>query len=167
MDTMSDLPIGATEAHELAHYETPVSTLPIPNVTWSIQKHTVAQMLALEGKSIAQISRETGVPVSAINKWNQHGEFKDYKNQMVMEAAKESKAMLLSLSLKMLNAKVAYAEETDSYGRLSGKDILDIMETVRKLTTNDDAKEDSQYSSILEKILGITNKPLEISSTPS
>ena len=151
-----------TDAHELAAYETPVSTLPIPNVTWSIEKHKVAQMLALEGKSIAQISRETGVPVSAINKWNQHGEFRDYKRQIIMEAAKESKDMLLSLNLKILNARVAAAEETGDYARLSGKDTLDIMESVRKLTTNDDPKEDSQYSSILEKILGITNKPIEI-----
>ena len=155
-----------SEASELASFETPVVSSVIPNVVWSIEKHKVAQMLALEGKPKTQISRETGVPVPTINKWLQHGEFRDYINQIVMEAAGTAKALLISLDLKILNARIAAAEESGDYGRLSGKDTLDIADSLRKLTSADEDKEDSKYSSILEKILGITgSKPIEVPAT--
>ena len=155
-----------SEAFELASFETPVITSKVPNVVWSIEKHKVAQMLALEGKNKTAISKETGVPVPTINKWLQHGEFRDYINDITMEAAGTMKAMLISLDLKMINARIEAAEVSGDYARLSGKDTLDIIDNLRKLTGADESKEDSAYANVMKKMLGITaGKPIEVYAT--
>ena len=164
---MTTLPeVIPSEAFELASFETPVVTTTVPNVRWSIEKHLVAQDLAIAGINKTQISKNRKVPVPTINKWLENGEFRDYVNQIVMEAAGTAKALLISLDLKILNARIAAAEESGDYGRLSGKDTLDIADNLRKLTGADESKEDSGYASIMKKILGITeNKPIEVTAT--
>lgn len=149
----TDVVPAASEAFELADFETPVSTLPVPNVVWSIEKHTVAQMLALEGKSKARISRETGVPVGTITKWQQHGEFRDYINQLVLEQVAVLKARKLQDLLKTLAAREAAAEAADDWAGFSKADSLDILAAIRKETGEEERREDSRYSQVLEKLL--------------
>lgn len=159
-------PALGTEAFELADFETPVSGAPLPNVRWSIEKHKVAQLLALSGLAKTQISRETSVPLATINKWLQHGEFVDYVNQLVLESATMMKAKRLQLLTKILDARIAEAEKTGDYSRLSKLDTLDIIDRLRKETGEDEDRKESKYAQILEKIITATQGPPVINITP-
>ena len=160
--------VKETDAFELADFETPVSGDILPSVVWSIEKHKVAQMLALSGLSKSQISRETGVPLQTINKWVQHGEFSDYVNKLVLESATLMKAKRLQVLTKILDARIAEAEKVGDYARLSKLDTLDIIDRIRKETGDDEDRKESKYTQILEKLVGMsstTQKPL-IDVTP-
>lgn len=157
----------ATNAFELASFETPVDSTPLPNVVWSIEKHKVAQLLAVSGMSKSKISRETGVPLSTINKWLTHGEFTDYINSLVMESVTLMKAKRLQLLTKMLDARIEEAEVNGDYARLSKLDTLDIIAAIRKETGEEEKKDESKYTQILEKIVGMTSTPKVIPATPS
>jgi hypothetical protein len=155
----------ATDAFELANFETLVDNSPLPNVMWSIEKHKVAQMVALSGLSKAQISRETGVPLSTINRWLTHGEFSEYINTLVLESASVMKAKRLQLLTKILDARIAEAETTNDYARLSKLDTLDIINAIRKETGEEEKRDESKYTQILEKIVGITSQPPKVIPT--
>jgi len=148
-----------TDAFELADFETPLSTSAVPNVLWSIEKHKVAQLLALSGLSKAQISRETKVPLGAIKKWQESQEFRDYVNQLVLESANLMKATRLQILTKILNARIDEAEKTDDYARLSKADTVDIINAIRKETVEDEEKKESKYVQILEKMVELTHQP--------
>ena len=165
---MEDLQFGANfpavsapvvSISELAEYETPVSTTPVPAVAWSMEKHMVAQFLATKGMSKVQVSRETGVPLSAINKWLQNSEFTSYINQIVLDCASVMKAKRLGLLSKILDARIEEAERTGDYARLSKMDTLDIISAIRKETGDEDAAKESSYTRIMEKFLEINNRP--------
>lgn len=153
-----------TNAFELADFETPVSSAAVPNVMWSIEKHTVAQMIALSGLSKAQISRECKVPLGTIKKWMESAEFRDYINQIVLESANTMKATRLQLLTKILNARIEDAEKTGNYATLSKLDTLDVIAAIRKETSDVEETKESKYTQILEKIVGLTNSPKVISA---
>lgn len=152
-----------TDAFELADFETPLSTSAVPNVMWSIEKHKVAQMLALSGLSKTQISRECKVPLGAIKKWQESSEFRDYVNQLVLESANLMKAQRLQILTKILNARIDEAEKTDDYARLSKADTVDIIAALRKETAEDEEKKESKYVQILEKMVELTHQPKVVS----
>jgi len=134
--------VKETDAFELADFETPISNALLPSVVWSIEKHKVAQMLALSGLSKSQISRETGVPLATINKWTQHVEFSDYVNKLVLESASLMKAKRLQVLTKILDARIAEAEKTGDYARLSKLDTLDVIDRIRKETGEDEDRKE-------------------------
>lgn len=145
--------LTGSAAFDLADYETPVvGNIQIPQVRWSIEKHRVAQMLALEGKPKSKISKETGVPVPTINKWLEHGEFRDYINQLVMNEASVMNAESLRMAIKTLRAREAAAEAADDWAGFSRADSMDIISTVRKLT-GEEHKEESSYLKVMEKLM--------------
>lgn len=156
---------SGSEVFELADFETPLTCTPVPAVAWSIEKHKVAQLIATSGMSKQAIARETGVPLPAINKWLQNQEFSDYVNQVVLEAAAVMKAKRLQLMTKILDARIAKAEESDSYDKLSKLDTLDILAAIRKETGEDESDTESKYLHILDKIVSASSKTLDI--TPS
>lgn len=144
---------ASSPAFELADFETPVTSGSLPSVIWSIEKHTVAQMIALSGLTKTQISRETGVPLGTINRWCQHGEFSEYINKLVLESAQVMKAKRLQILNKILDARVEEIEALgEGYARASGKDTLAIVEAIRKETGEEEAHQESQYVSVLGKI---------------
>lgn len=150
-----------TEAFELASFETPdKGPQQVPAVRWSIEKHRVASMLALEGKSRAQISRETTVPEATIKKWQENKEFQDYVQAIVNEEAGLMKSKLLQIKMKMLDARIAQAEETGDWAALSRKDTLDIMAEIREETVEKGDSEKSRYEQILSRIVdaAVANK---------
>jgi hypothetical protein len=127
-------------------------------------------MIALAGLSKVQVSRETGVPLSTINRWLQHGEFTDYINRLVLESAAVMAAKRLQVLTKILDARIAEAEKSGDYARLSRLDTLDIIDRIRKETVAEEDKQESKYTQILDKIVTLTSTPKppkEIDVTPS
>lgn len=165
--TTAELPAVQVEAHELASFETmPGSGAVIP-VMWSIEKHTVAQEIALSGLSKNAISRKTGVPLSAINKWLEHCEFREYINDIVLEKAQTMKAQSLMILNKMLQARLDEAERTNDYAGLSKADTLEIINTIRKETGGDQRKDETTYAQILERMLQASQpKTIELPTAP-
>jgi len=153
-------------AFELASFETPPSgpknSAP---VAWSLQKHQVATLIALSGKAKTEISRETGVPLGAINKWLEHPEFNVYIQDLVLEAAKGFKSQNLMILNKILQARLAEAELQDKYSSLSKADTLEVMAAISKETAAESEKDDTNYAKILRQMFAAQQKTIDI--TPS
>lgn len=148
-----NLPVVATAASELAEFETPVyAPTKLPPVQWSIEKYTVAQELALSGKTKTKIAKDLKIPLAVINKWLENEEFRDYVNDVVMEGAKTLKSKRLQLLMKTLQAREERAE-LDGYDTFSNKDSLDIISEIRKETGEDKGSGQSNYTNLLESLL--------------
>jgi hypothetical protein len=141
------------QTFELADFETPVSTESIAPIVWSVQKYMVAQMIALHGKSLADISRETKVPLHTINAWRKHPDFQDYIHKTIDQAASTMKQDNISLLTKIIAARVAEAEITGDYASLSKKDTLELVKELNNITEDDTKKEASTYEKLLEKLV--------------
>ena len=139
------------EASELSIYETASGNNQVAPVVWSLEKYKVAELLALSSKTKTAISKETNIPVTVINKWLQHPEFKEYVNNIVTTAAKEVHTELMKLKMKVIAARVEEAE-LNGYSTLTNKDTLDVMAEVRK-DTSGDKTQDSSYTNLLEKLV--------------
>lgn len=148
----------------LADFETPVPSETIPPLKWSVQKYTVAQMIALHGKSKRAISLETKVPLNTINNWLAHPDFQAYIKQTLEQAAATMKNDSISLLTKIISARVAEAEVSGDYASLSKKDTLDIVKELNALTEDDNKKEESTYTKLLEKLIGNSSKVVELQS---
>jgi protoheme ferro-lyase len=147
---------------ELAEFETPVSLETIPPIVWSVEKYKVAQMLALHGKSKVDISIETKVPISTINSWCQHPDFKEYIKTTIEQAASTMKQDNISLLTKIIAARVAEAELSGDYSSLSKKDTLEIIKELNVITEDDTKKEESNYTKLLEKLVVASVTPKQI-----
>lgn len=137
---------------ELASFETPVPETTIPPMVWSVEKYTVAQMIALHGKSKADISKETKVPLSTINYWLKHPEFQEYIRKIIDQAAATMKQDNISLLTKIIAARVAEAEISGDFASLSTKDTLELVKELNKITEDDSKKEETGYMRLLEKL---------------
>lgn len=146
----------STGAFELADFENLPSNTSLPPVVWSIEKHTVAQLIALSGMAKTAISRETGVPLGTINKWLQHEEFTDYINHIVLQSATSLKAKRLMILNKVLDARIEEAERLGDYSKLSKLDTLDVLAAIRKENGDEEKKEESKYIQILEKMAALS-----------
>ena len=62
--------------------------------------------------------------------------------------------------MKMIDARVAKVEELGDYSMLSGKDTLDIMESMRKDSEAKEDNEQSQYMKTIEALLVKSSKPV-------
>lgn len=147
-------------ANELASFETEYEAKPAMPVRWSIEKYNVAHELALSGKSKRQVAKELKIPLTAINKWLESGEFRDYIDSIVVEAAKANKNRRLQLLMKTLAAREAQAEE-EGYADFSRKDSLEIIAEIRKETGEDKGANQSNYTNLLESLLkhSMDNQP--------
>jgi anion-transporting ArsA/GET3 family ATPase len=155
-------------ASQLEAFETPIYERPLKPLTWSIEKYEVAQQLALSRKTITQISEDTMVPLSAINRWRAHPDFRAYMDKLVLDTAETLKARRLQLLSKVLDARVERAEELGDYASLTSKDTLDVLEAIRKETVDDQPKESSKYLKTLEALLVKTaRREREIELNPS
>jgi hypothetical protein len=146
----------------LEEFERPISTVPMKQLEWSVEKHEVAQLLSTKGMSIEKVSEITNVPISAIKKWKTHPDFIKYMNDYILSIAESMKAYRLSLYLKIIDARVDKIEAMDNYSMLSTKDTLDILEAMRKETEKEDNKEQSQYLKTLEVLLSKSPNVVEI-----
>lgn len=138
---------------ELADFETPLPTEAISPLIWSVEKYKVAQMIALHGKSIIDISRETKVPLSTINVWRKHPDFQDYIRQTIDKAASTMKQDNISMLTKIIAARVADAELSGDYASLSKKDTLELIKELNSITAEDTKREASTYDKLLEKLV--------------
>jgi DNA-binding transcriptional regulator YiaG len=148
---------------ELEEFERPVPNTPIKNMEWSVEKYEVAQLRATKGMTIDRVSEVTGVPVSAIIRWEKHPAFIKYKNDLILDMADTMRAYRLSLCLKMIDARVNKVEEIGDYSLLSTKDTLDILDSMRKDTEKTDDKEQTQYMKTLEALISKSPSTIEIS----
>ena len=138
---------------ELASFETPVSLEVVRPIQWSVQKYEVAQMMALQGKSKAQISRDTKVPLGTINYWASHPDFVDYLKSLIDSAAASMKNQNISLLSKIIAARVAEAELSGNYASLSKMDTAVLLRDLTELTEADNKREESNYAKLLEKLV--------------
>lgn len=139
------------DAGTLASFETLHTQKQIAPILWSMEKYTVAQELALSGKTKTAIAKELGIPLTAINVWLKHPDFQAYVNQVVMDGASLLKSKKLQLLTKTLAARESEAE-LNGYSTFSNKDSLDIISEIRK-ETGDERSADSSYTSLLEKLV--------------
>lgn len=146
----------------LAEFETPVSENPIQPLVWSTEKYTVAQMIALHGKSRAAISQETKVPLSTINSWLKHPDFQEYVKATIDKAASTMRQDNIALLTKMIAARVAEAELADDYANLSKKDTLSLIKELNDLTGESTSKEESMYAKLFEKVLMKSMEPKKL-----
>lgn len=149
---MPDLPDEVDPA-ELCSFEQPVPLVPIKPLQWSVEKYEVAQLLALSRMNVAAVSAETGVPIHAIRRWKSHPEFQEYMDQLVLESASTLKALRLQVMRKILDARLAFAEDSGNYAALSSKDTLDLLDAMRKETEAQEAQPESNYMKTLEDLL--------------
>lgn len=160
---------GASEAFELAEFETQVPDTPVMPVQWSVEKFKVAQMIALSGKPKTEIAKITGVPLSTINLWLKHGEFQEYINRLVLESAELMKAKRLQVLIKIMEARLEEAELEGNYASLSRKDTVDIIREIREETEEKEATQRSNYEMLLDRLVEIssqTPKPKPIEHKP-
>lgn len=148
---MDNAPAEIIQADTLASFETEVPAVAVVPVRWSYEKHAVAVMVALEGKTKTAIAKELGIPLSAINTWLKHPEFQAYIDQIVTEGALKLKNKKLQLLMKTLAAREEEAEK-DGYSSFSRKDSLDIIAEIRK-ETGEEHSADSSYTSLLEQLV--------------
>lgn len=138
---------------QLAEYETPVPTESIAPIIWSVEKYKVAQMIALHGKSKADISRETKIPLNTIHSWCKHPDFQAYIRSTIDKAASTMQQDNISLLTKIIAARVEEAELSGDYAGLSKADTMDLVKELNKMTNNDGKKEASTYTQLLEKLV--------------
>lgn len=150
----------ATGAFELADFETPLGSKELMPVVWSLEKHTVARMLALEGKSRAKISRETTVPEATIKKWQENEEFQEFMNSLVLKAAGVIDAKILSAKMKTLDARIAETEELDNWAQFTSKDSLELMSEIRKQTAKETESKNSPYLNVIERLAKLAAVPV-------
>lgn len=143
------------DAFTLASFETPVTNEALPAVLWSVQKHEVAHMIAVQGVKPSEIAKQTGVPLSTINRWLKHPEFVAYVNQVTLESVNTLKAKRISMLSKMLDARVKEAEDDGGrgYAGLSQKDTLEIIKELRNETEDTEKAQESTYTKLLERML--------------
>lgn len=147
---MNDV-VENVEASKLASFETAHTQQQIAPIVWSVEKFRVAQMIAIDGKTKTAIAKELGIPLSAINTWLKHPDYKAYIEQTVLDAAKAIKNKKLQLLIKTLAAREAEAE-LEGYSTFSRKDSLDIMTEIRK-ETGEERAADTSYTQLLEKMV--------------
>jgi len=150
LDMSSEL-AEVVDAGSLASFETVHKEVQVVPVRWSIEKHKTAEMLAISGKTKTAIAKELGIPLTAINSWLAHPDFKNYVDSIVTASAKEFHTELMSLKMKIVNARKAEAE-INGYATLSNKDTLDVMAEIRKDSTTSDTASTS-YTNLLEKLV--------------
>lgn len=156
-----------TDAFVLADFETAVPNEVLPPVMWSVQKYEVAQMIALSGMKVSEISKATMVPLSTIKRWQTNPEFQNYINTLALESVNIMKSKRIQLLTKMLDARIEEAEgENGSYSKLSRADTLEIIKELRKESEDDEKKQESNYTRLLEKILLNSNPPKVIDVSP-
>lgn len=148
---MTDL-VAVVDASELAEFETPYERKPALPVKWSIEKYNVAHALALSGKTKTAIAKQFKISLPMINRWLESGEFRDYVDSIVTDAAKLNKNHRLKLLLKSLAAREAQAEE-EGYADFTRKDSLEIIAEIRKETGEDKSLNQSNYTNLLESLL--------------
>lgn len=148
---MSGALVESVTPDSLASFETPHVEVEVVPIRWSIEKHKVAQMIALEGKTQKAIAEELGIPLGAIKTWLKHPEYRKYIARIVTEGAQELKTLKLQLLTKTLRAREEEAEK-NGYSNFSNKDSLDIIAEIRK-ETGEERVVDSGYTSMLEKLI--------------
>ena len=79
---MEDLVPAVTELEE---FETPLEVTKVTPMVMSVEKHEVAEMIAIKGMSVTRVSEETGIPVSAIKRWKRHPDFAKLIRDMILE----------------------------------------------------------------------------------
>lgn len=160
---------GGMSADQLAVGETLIPTEPVRPIQWSLQKYEAAQLLALSRHSVQEISDMIKIPVASINKWKQHPDFRKYMNKLLQETAETMKSYRLQVLSKILDARLALAEEHNNYASLSTKDTLDILDSIRKETESEDNKEHSNYMKLIEVLITdtATKKALPVPETSS
>lgn len=156
----TDVAVEPSSAYELASFETVHVATPAMPVQWSLEKFNVAHDLATTGKTKTKIAKDRKIPLAVINKWLESGEFRDYVDSIVQEAAKVSKNSRLKLLMKTLAAREEQAE-LEGYAEFSRKDSLDIIAEIRKETGEDKGSQQSNYTTLLESLLkhSMENQP--------
>lgn len=143
--------VEIVEPGSLASFENALTQKQLVPVMWSIEKFTVAQDLAISGKTKTAIAKEYGIPLTAINTWLKHPDFQAYVNQVCMDGATLLKQKKLQLLTKTLAAREDEAEK-NGYATFSNKDSLDVIAEIRK-ETGDERSADSSYTTLLEKLV--------------
>ena len=158
----------SSTAYEMASYETEAPIEQLPPVLWSVQKYDVAQLLALSGLKITEISKATKVPLGTINAWRKSTEFMEYVNRITLESAALLKAKRLQVLTKTLDARIRKIEEDEDgdWAKASRKDTLDILKEIREETEVTEEKEESSYMKLLEKLM-LTSNPPQLVELPS
>lgn len=155
----------ASSAFELADFEREVPVENLPPVKWSIQKHEVAQLLALSGLKKTEISKATKVPLNTINNWLTSTEFREYIDRLALEMAGVLKSKRLQILTKILDARIRAIEDEDNgdWAKMSRKDTLDILKEIREETEEGEKKQESAYIQLMEKLIDKATPVITIS----
>lgn len=146
----------------LEEFENPVVQTPIKPIEWSVEKYEVAQLRATKGMTVARVSEITGIPISAIKRWETHPDFIKYKNDIIIGMAETMKAYRIMCLMKTIDARVEKIEELGDWSLFSTKDSADLLESLRKETEKDDEKEQSQYLKTIEALINKSPNTIEI-----
>jgi len=149
-------------ATDLEEFETPLEVKEVKPMVMSVQKHVVAELIALKGYTVTQASEETGIPISAIKRWKKHPDFAKLVRDMILEKVDDMRAYRLGLCMQMIESRVRKVEELGDYSMLSSKDTLDIMDSMRKDSEKRDESEQSQYMKTIEALLVKSSKPVVV-----
>lgn len=148
--------LDTVDPSQMEPFERPVSTKPMRPIAWSIEKYEAAQLLALSRMTEGDVAKELKIPLRVLRKWKLHPEFSEYMCKLALDGESALKAKRLMIMQKILDARIAQAEERGDYAGLSNKDTLAIITELRKETEGEDSKEKSNWMQTLDVLLSKT-----------